>query len=221
MGGGLRLSKILIAIPTFENIFPDTYKSVWDLDRGGHTAEFEFVRGYDCATARNRIAALSVDGGYDYVLMVDNDVVLPKDALTNLMDEPVDVCLGWYAHRGADNLYSGRVSICKYLNELGFPHFTYPLEAEYTAEEMRELQAKGGKKIRIHGGGMGCALIKVELFRQLEYPWYDWVNYEDRSIGMLSEDLFFCEKCKQAGIPVYTDARVGCGHMMRRVQWPE
>lgn len=213
--------RILIAVPTFENIFPDTYKSIWDLDRGAYTADFEFVRGYDCATARNRIASLAIDRDYDRVLMVDNDVVLPKDALLNLMDEAVDVCLGYYAHRGVENLYSGRVSICKYLNELGFPHFTYPPESEYTAKEMAELKAKGEKKLRIHGGGMGCALIRVGLLKELEYPWFDWVNYQDRSIGMLSEDLYFCEKCKQANVPVHTDARVGCGHLMRRVQWPE
>ena len=50
--------------------------------------------------------------------MVDNDTVLPKDALKNLLDEPVDVCLGYYAHRGASNEYSGRQNVCKYLNEM-------------------------------------------------------------------------------------------------------
>ena len=213
------MSRILIAIPTFENIFPDTSQSGWDLDVSGHTADFRYVRGYDCATARNHIVQMAIDGNYDYVFMVDNDVVLPKDALQNLLDEPVDVCLGYYAHRGADNLYSGRQNVCKYLNELGFPWFNYPSESEYTAAELKKLKDKGEKKIRIHGGGMGCALIKVELLKTLEYPWYDWVNYADRH-GMLSEDLYFCEKCKMANIPVYTDVRVGCGHLMRHVQWP-
>ena len=67
---------------------------------------------------------------------------------------------------------------------------------------------------------MGCALIRVELLKGMEYPWYDWVNYADRH-GMLSEDLYFCEQCKKADIPVYTDVRVGCGHLMRHLQWPE
>ena len=152
--------------------------------------------------------------------MVDNDTVLPKDALKNLLDEPVDVCLGYYAHRGASNEYSGRQNVCKYLNEMGFPWFNYPFESEFTAKELHELRDRGEKKIRIHGGGMGCAFIKVDVFRNMEYPWYDWVNYEDRH-GVLSEDLFFCEKCKMSQIPVYTDVRVGCGHIMRKVQWPE
>ena len=212
--------RILIAVPTFESIFPDTYQAIWDLDKCGCTADFRYVRGYDCATARNHIVQTAIDGNYDYVLMVDNDTVLPKDALKNLLDEPVDVCLGYYAHRGSSNEYSGRQNVCKYLNEMGFPWFNYPFESEFTAKELHELRDRGEKKIRIHGGGMGCAFIKVDVFRNMEYPWYDWVNYEDRH-GMLSEDLFFCEKCKMSQIPVYTDVRVGCGHIMRKVQWPE
>lgn len=80
--------KILLAVPTFENIYPDTFKSIYELDKAGHEVMFEFVRGYDCATARNRIAQKSLDMEADYVLMVDNDVVLPNDALHNLLDHP-------------------------------------------------------------------------------------------------------------------------------------
>ena len=213
--------KILIAIPTFESIYPDTYKSVWELERGDHELLFEFVRGYDCATARNRIAQIAIDRNADYVLMVDNDVVLPKDTLMNMLENAVDVCLGYYPHRGSDNRYSGRTSVCKLYAPDRTKYLNYPLESEYTAEEMRALMESGETKIMIHGGGMGCALIKTDVFRRLSYPWYDWVNYGDENRGMLSEDLYFCEFCKSQNIPVYTDVRAGCGHMFRYVQWPE
>jgi len=206
--------KILIAVPTYESIYPDTYKSIWNLDKGDHEILFEFVRGYDCATARNSIAQKAIDLQTDYVLMVDNDVVLPKDALINLLDEAKDVCLGYYAHRDTDNIYRGRTCVCK----LGWVN--YPLESEFTAEELKDLCDKGIYKQEIHGGGMGCALIRTDIFRKISYPWYDWVNYADDNRGMLSEDLFFCEKCKVLRIKIYTDTRVGCGHMLRHVQWP-
>ena len=212
--------KILIAVPTFETIFPDTLKSIWDINRNGHEVLFEFVRGYDCATARNKIVQIAMDKDADYVLMVDNDVVIPSDVLVNMLDDPVDVCLGFYAHRDNDNIYRGRTSVCKLYDPSGELYFNYPLDSEYTAKELKELQAGGKKKIQIHGGGMGCAFIKTDVFRRLDYPWYDWVNYDDDNRGMLSEDLYFCEQCKMYGIPVYTDTRTGSGHMLRRVQWP-
>lgn len=213
--------RILVAVPTFETIYPDTYKSIWDLDKCGHDVLFEFVRGYDVATARNRIAQKAIDLEADYVLMVDNDVVLPKNALKLLLEDAVDVCLGYYAHRGPDNLYHGRTCICKLKDDDGNAYYHYPLESEYTAEELQTMKTAGVSKIEIHGGGSGCALIKTDVFRTLSYPWYDWVNYGDANKGMLSEDLYFCSLCHISHIPVYTDVRVGCGHMLRHVQWPE
>lgn len=208
--------RILIAVPTFETIYPDTFKSIYDLDKGGHECLFEFIRGYDVATARNKIAQRAMDLKTDFVLMVDNDVVLPHDALVNLLDDPKEVCLGYYAHRGDDNLYHGRTSICK------TGYFNYPLESEYTGEEMEDLEAAGQYKIIIHGGGMGCALIKTAMFEKIRYPWFDWVNYNNEKRNMLSEDLYFCEQVRnQAKKPIYTDSRVCCGHMLRHVQWPD
>ena len=213
--------KILIAVPTFETIYPDTYKSIWELDKCGHEVVFEFIRGYDVATARNKIAQRALDLGTDYVLMVDNDVVLPVDALEKLTDDLKDVCLGYYAHRGNDNIYHGRTCVCKLRDENGVKYFNYPLESEYTANEITLMREMQQYKVRIHGGGMGCAFIKTDLFRRLKYPWYDWVNYAGKNRGMLSEDLYFCELCRKAGIPIHTDTRVGCGHILRHVQWPE
>ena len=211
--------KILIAVPTYENIYPDTYKSIYDLDKGGNETMFEFIRGYDCAAARNRIILRAKDMGADYVLMVDNDVVLPKDALANLLEEGKEVCLGYYAHRDSDNVYRGRTCVCKLADERGKKYFNYPLESEYTAKELSDLREQGKHKLQIHGGGMGCALIKMSVIKKLKYPYYNWVLYNDK--GMLSEDLYFCEELRKKGVPIYTDTRVGCGHLLRHVQWPE
>ena len=211
--------KILIAVPTFENIYPDTFKSIYDLETSGHDVSFEYVRGYDCATARNRIAQMALDKKTDYVLMVDNDVVLPKDALINLLETPVDVCLGYYAHRDSDNRYRGRSCVCKLYDENGNKHFNYPLESEYTADELKELKDSGQFRVQIHGGGMGCAFIKTDVFNRIKYPWYDWVNYANEHRGVLSEDLYFCEECRKRSIPIYADTRVNCGHILRHVQY--
>lgn len=211
--------RILIAVPTFETIYPDTYKSIYDLNGGDHTLIFDFVRGYDCATARNNIAQRSLNYKVDYVLMVDNDVVIPQNVLLDMLEDARDVCLGYYAHRNNENVYTGRVSVCKLLQPNGKAYYNYPLESEYTAEEMAEFRNNKQYKIRIHGGGMGCALIKTDVFNTIKYPWYDWVNYADDNRGMLSEDLYFCEQCRKNGIPVFTDSRAACGHILRHIQY--
>ncbi len=212
--------KIFVAVPTYETITPDTFKSIYGLDRAGHWLVFDFVRGYDVATARNNIAQQTLNEKADYVLMVDNDITLPGDVLKNMLEDPKDVCLGYYAHRNADNLYNGNTSVCRLFRQDGKRYYNYPLESEYSAREMAEFRDQGKTKIQIHGGGMGCALIKASVFEQISYPWFDWVNYADEHRGMLSEDLYFCEQCKKKRIPIYTDTRAGCGHLLRHVQWP-
>lgn len=211
------MARVLIAIPTFENITPDTFKAIWDMDKPCE-CDFEFVRGYDCATARNKIVQKALDGGYDRLLMVDNDVTPPKDALANLLSHDVGVVGGFYLHRNADNRPSDRTCVCRLLDRNGKAYFNYPLESEYTKGELAELRERGEHLVEIHGGGMGCILVSRETLERLDYPWFDWVNYRDAHRGMLSEDLYFCEELRKFGIPRYVDTRVACGHLFRTIE---
>ena len=212
------MANVLIAIPTFESITPDTFKAIWDMDRGGHEVSFEFVRGYDCATARNRIAQMALDGGYDHLLMVDNDVTPPSDALVNLLSHGVDCVSGFYLHRNADNRPGDRTCVCRLLDAKGKAYFNYPLESEYTVGELAGMRERGEHLVEIHGGGMGCVLVRTDVFRRVAYPWFDWVNYRDERRNMLSEDLYFCEELRKKGIPRHVDTRVACGHLFRRIE---
>lgn len=213
------MSKVLIAVPTFENITPDTFRAIYNMDKGCHECVFDFVRGYDCATARNNIVKLAFSIGADYVLMVDSDVTVPHGALVNMIAHDVDVCSGFYMHRDSStNAVSERTSICKLKKPDGGYYFGYPTESQWTIAELREKREAGEHLIEIHGGGMGCVLIKTSVFDSVPYPWFKWVDYGNGK-GMLSEDLFFCESCRNEGIPIYADARVACGHMLRRIEY--
>jgi hypothetical protein len=205
------MSKVLIAVPTFESIYPDTFKSIYDLDKGEHELIFDFVRGYDTASARNNIVALAKGYNADYVLMVDSDVVLPKDALSNLISHGENVVLGYYAHRNRANDETPKTCLCK----LGEINYTM----QYTADELKAMRERGEYLFRIHGGGMGCALIRTSVFDRMPYPYYDWKNYNDANHSLLSEDLYFCEQCRYAGIEIFADSRVSCGHMFRKLKF--
>ena len=203
--------KILLAVPTFENIYPDTFKSLWELERGGHELIFEFIRGYDIATARNKIAQRAIELKTDYVLMVDNDIVVPKDALKNLMQNNRDVCMGYYLRRSYAQKKDGMTCVFQ-MREGGF-------KIAYDAQQLKEIRLNGQQQMQVRGNGFGCALIKTSVFERLQFPYFDWVNYENKNLT--SEDLYFCRKCGEANIPIYVDLRVQCGHMMRYVQWPD
>lgn len=209
---------ILIAVPTYENIYPDTFKSIYQLDKGGHNVDFDFVRGYDVACARNNIAKLTLDRNYDYVLMVDNDEVLPNDALVNLLETeqsyPLghNMAVGYCLSRPTNNANtSGRTTAFK------FGGRDYVVEDAYTANELKQLRDSGAIRVQIRGSGLGCALIHRSIFEKMEYPYFKWVQYSNGS--QLSEDLYFCEQFPSINVPIFMDTRVACGHMMRHIAY--
>ena len=117
--------------------------------------------------------------------------------------------LGWYAHQGsfAPPHGDGKTCLCK------SPSY----HEQYTGEEMAAFVESGRFKVPIRGGGMGCALIRRDAVERTRFPWFKFVVYEDRH-GVLSEDLYFCSACRSAGIDLYADARVKCGHYFRHVE---
>jgi GT2 family glycosyltransferase len=197
--------KILVAVPTYESIQPETFKSIYGLDKCGHNVVFDFQRGYDCATARNNIAKEAIAEEADYVLMVDNDVILPSDTLRNLLETQTDVCLGYYLTRWG-NQSDSRVVI--------FKDGEYNYSTYYNRDELQALRNKGVFREKVHGGGFGCALVRTDVFKRIAFPWFKFTIYEDGS--NLGEDLNFCERCKEAGIPIIVDTRVSCKHLVRK-----
>lgn len=197
--------KLLIAVPTFETISPGTFKSIYGLTNHGHAIDFDFVKGYDCARARNEIAREAIDGSYDFVLMVDSDIILPSDALVLLTNPLVDVCLGAYPRK---RTMTGQT-------ELFLPGYD-----DFTDENnisMHEIKACGLPRVEVKGGGLGCALIGVNVLRAIEFPWFRYVVYENGAV--LSEDLDFCCKAGERGFRIFADTRVRCGHIDTAVRF--
>ena len=211
------MSRILIAVPTYESIYPYTFKSIYELEKGDNEVDFDFFRGYDVANARNVIAQATIDKGYDYVLMVDSDEVLPKDALINLLESEQkymehNMVLGYCLSRPRNSTNtSGRTTVFK------FGRKDYVVEDVYTGNELKKLCESGVKKLQVRGGGLAPALIHRSVFEKMEYPYFKWTDYKSRA--QLSEDLYFCEKFKSIKIPIFVDTRVACGHLMRHIDY--
>ena len=195
------MSKILIAIPTFENIMPETFKSIYDIDSCGNELSFEFVKGYDCARARNDIVRMALEGGFDYIFMVDADMYVPKDTVQKLLEDPTEICLGLCPRK---NTKVGKTCIYK-IGQINY-------EDAYTYHDLPKQD-----RVMVHGGGLACALIKTDIFKNLTYPWFRYVTYQDGS--ELSEDLYFCSQAKANGYKIYVDTRVRCGHATRYFQF--
>lgn len=191
--------KILIAVPTFDHIEPEVFKAIYKL-KSEHELLFDFVRGYDCAQARNEIGKIAQAGDYDYVLMVDSDTLIPPDAIDLMLDPPVDICLGVCPRK---NTKDGKSAIIKKGSKSYHDSYYY-----------RELPEE---RTLVKGGGFACALVKTTVFTQIDYPYFQYVTNEDWST--LSEDYYFCQQAEMFGIDIWMDPRVRCGHLARYYQY--
>lgn len=189
------MKKILVTIPTVDYIEPETFRSVYDLVvPEGHTVEFKYAKGNQIDQIRNLIAEWAKR--YDYLLAVDSDIVLPKDALKKMLAADKDVVSGLYIQR-IPNTHT--VEAYMDAPHGGMTNIPYDL-------------LKGRGLVCIAGCGFGACLIKGDVFRAMEYPHFYYKSALDHG-HTISEDIYFCKKARELGFTIWADTTIKCDHV--------
>jgi FkbM family methyltransferase len=189
-----KVKNILVAIPTSKYIEPETFKSIFDLDvPEGYKLDFQYFYGYQIDQIRNLIADWA--RRYDYLFSVDSDIILPKDTLKKMLAADKDVISGLYIQR-IPNTHTLEV----YMDTPngGCTNIPYHL-------------IKDTGVVKIAACGMGCALIKGNVFRNLEYPHFFYKSALSHN-DTVSEDVYFCSKARDAGFDIWADSSIMCDH---------
>lgn len=187
------MKKILIAIPCKNDIEADTFKSIYDLIiPEGYKADFQYFYGYAVDQVRNLIADWVIKD-YDYLFAVDHDMAFPPDTLARLLDRDVSIIGGLYVQR------------------LDPP---MPEAYDFSMVRLRVEDCYGVKEVG--GIGMGCALIKKKVFKDIPYPQYVYHQALDHN-NTFSEDLDFCRKAREMGHSIWLDTTIQCKHIGQRV----
>lgn len=137
---------------------------------------------------------------WPYVLTVEDDVLVPPDAVMKLLDAieagPFD---------GVGALYWTKS------DDLPMP-MAYGDPEEYRRTgvlEFRPRDVSGAMKMGgimpVNGIAMGCSLYRTQMFRDVPPPWF--VTSPNST-----QDLAFCSKAVRLGKTFATDCRVICGH---------
>ena len=188
--------KITIAFPSRGYCQPEFVASLRLLDIPTDDYFVDFVSGADVATARNILAerAMMIS---DYILFLDDDIIPPTDTLKRLLSHQKDfvsaLCFG-RRHPFAPNIYE-KVSKGK-----------YEIIERYESGKLIEVDAVGG----------ACMLIKTKVFQSLKKPYF-WYIPENEEIGEKGEDIYFCEKMKEAGYRIYCDTSIICKHIGKTI----
>jgi hypothetical protein len=154
---------------------------------------------------RELIMSEAIERGFDYLFFVDDDIVLPADALTRLLEtaeaDPGTAVVG--------GLYYSRDSVR--------PIVVADWHGDDTATAHIPAFTSSSAAV-VDGVGFGCALLRVAAARPLAPPYFPVHIYIERSarrVRQCDEDYRYCERVRTAGWRVRLDARVRCGHYDR------
>lgn len=61
--------------------------------------------------------------------------------------------------------------------------------------------------------GAGCMMMPLSVFEAAEMPFFKYLP-DFLNVGkMASEDMWFCAQLKKAGVPIFMNSNVSCGHL--------
>lgn len=135
-------------------------------------------------TQRERLATMAVDLGAEYILWVDSDMVFPATTAVRLMAHNEDIVAANYIRRQLPAKGVAYENIGDWDNPLDFDVYD--------------------GLVPVEGVGMGCMLMKTEIFTELPKPWFDF-QWSPTSNDFMGEDMVLCQKIAATGRTVKID----------------
>lgn len=149
----------------------------------------------DRIMGRNGVVKDALAVGAEWLLFLDDDHTFPPDTLMRLLSHDLPVVGALYLQR-----------------QKPFRPIAYSEKAGTWYKHLRLPDLPNEGLVPVRAMGTGGMLIRSEVFRQIEYPWFEH--------GLASEDLMFCDKVHELGIEMFIDAGVRLGHLATSAMWP-
>ena len=149
--------------------------------------------GYSVPDARNFMVDKAIKEGFNYIFFIDDDLIIPRLALVRLLYHDVDIVGGFYYRK-----YVPLESVGMHFDKEGFPA---PIK-DYKIGEI------------IHNTLVlpsGCTLIKVDMLKKMEFPWYESITVNNSAA--MTEDTYLCQKAREVGADILTDTGIQCIHV--------
>lgn len=193
--------KLLVGIPGYDGIVAECQENIigmmyrtareTDLQLG-----IKVIVKREQWRARNTLVTAALAGRFDYLLMLDDDMLVPHNLITSLLAHDKDVVGALYYQRGG---YFRPVIMDFMENEYGEINSRF-----WQAHDDRIVSNRGLHQVDIIGGG--CMLFKTHVFDKMSHPIFQW----EKEAGT---DVAICHRLKEAGFKVYCDTSIELGHV--------
>jgi hypothetical protein len=139
---------------------------------------------------RQDLAKSAIEAGCTHTMWLDSDMRFPKDTIIRLLKHDIGIVCANYAKR---RFPTEPIAVRKN----GKDEDAKTIQRVYTEDHSTGL-------VDVDYCGMGVMLVKAEVYKTMEYPWFaiPWVpNAQD----YMGEDVWFCRRAAENGTKTYID----------------
>ena len=193
--------RLLIAIPTLDfqhfEFVKCLIKLVTYLKDDGVDFDVEMRGGTLVYHARENICRKAMGEGYTHVLWIDADMIFEETVVDDL-------------------LFCGKPFVCGIFHARRPPHSSCLFKSIHPIERFT-MDSYPSAPFEIAGCGMGLVLMETNVI-QTVFNKFSTCFLPMQGLG---EDIAFCDRAHQCGIPIWADPSVRVGHIGHIIITPE
>jgi len=172
-------------------------------------------------SSRNKILDYAIENDYDYILMMDSDVIPPKNIIQELLLCDKDIVSGlyynyfvvdgktkWLPVAWTELSEEEFENIKKMTNLPSFVKSRFDLRARMTSEE-----ANSNQLIKVFIPSAGCLLMNKSVFSKIRYGLLD-VSKLTPDINT-TDDIYFMTKARESGFSSFCYTKIKCEHLVK------
>jgi hypothetical protein len=148
---------------------------------------------------RNYLCQVALDEGYEAIAMLDTDMVHPADIVERLAQRMKEAPRLVVAGLG-------------FRRRIPYDPLAYLIQPDGSRRNIPDQAWQTGKLVQVDYTGTGAIIIARKALETIKSPWFRY-PYEDGAQHFPSEDMWFCEKCREARIGVYVDTGLISAHL--------
>lgn len=136
---------------------------------------------------RNKIVQHAQEWGATHLLFLDDDMRLPENSIEVLLNHDKDI-----------------VGLLAFKRKEPFLPVIYKQDP-YDADRFLTMIDYDKGLISVAATGTACMMIKMGVFKNINFPWFDFAHDPNYPGQMMSEDLYFCKRARDAGYQIWVD----------------
>ena len=148
--------------------------------------DVEFVQSSILPEARARLVARGYSREATHLVWIDSDMKFPADVIARLLNHNKPVVACNYPRKNME------AKPTAYIDDDGY------VGPVWTGDNATGLQ-------EVAHCGFGVMLTDMRVYDQLNLPYFSFEPMPPDNVKTLGEDVYFCRKLKDAGIPIFID----------------